>query len=115
MVIVVIIAITKQSKRELLVENSASSNLCSPIRLPTRVAVARPNANGSMKNTLVILIAIVWLAITPTPRALIIKAAPLNILSSIKIPKPIGIPSLKTSLKVSNLGKVIDLKILTSL
>ena len=62
-------------------------------------------ASGTIKNRLAILIATEWLATTTSPRTLKIIAAPENILNSIKIPRPIGKPSLNTSFDVSLEGK----------
>ena len=59
-----------------------------------------------MKNKLAILIATEWLATTISPKTLKIIAAPENMLSSMKIPIPIGKPSLNTSLVVSFEGGV---------
>ena len=78
----------------------------SPIRFPTLVDDAKPIASGTIKNKLAIFIATECPATTISPRTLNIIAAPENILNSIKIPNPIGRPSLKTSFVVVGEGGV---------
>ena len=72
-------------------------SLFSPIKLPIRVAAAKPIANGNIKTILAILSAIAWPARITSPSLPIIIAAPENMLISTKIPTPIGVPNLKIS------------------
>ena len=105
----------KQSPTEKNEAIFAPLKLLAPRRFPTLVADANPIERGIMKKKLAIERATAWLATTTSPKGPRIIAAPENILSSTKIPIPIGIPSAISSLSVESLGNLISLKILISL
>ena len=72
--------------------------------MPTLTAAALPIDKGIMKNKPPKVRAIPFAAITSLPNLPKIIPAPLNMLSSIKFPRPTGIPPTRISLSFCRLG-----------